>query len=513
MGDLKPIKVKANVEEVLMEKYEEGGGEPLSPMARIFHEPDSNIYIITMIGSKTQINPQVIKANLPHTLLRHPRFSSVQVMDENSTGLKWVPTTVDLDNHVIVPKFEPNNIHTPDKIVEDYISNLSKSTIKMSIPMWDLHLLNLKTAYAESTAVFRIHHSLGDGTSLMSLLLASTRKVSDPQTLPTLPMMKKANSTTKSSGGFLGNYFIKLWLVLSLFWNTSVDVSKFLATVFMFLKDTETPLKGGLGNGATTSRRFVHRMVSLDDVKLVKNAMNIELADMMKKNSFARWGNHIGYVLFPFTIALRDDPLDYLREAKAKMDRKKASLEAPYSYFMAKYFLKFCGLKWYQSQVEKSERKSVVAAAFLVIFFSLSLQQSLVMATENTQNFVQPSIPRFDGHYDHWSMLMENFLKSKEYWQVVDSGVAELAEVGALEWWNIGSISNGSGPVWYYTGPPVPSRELGHGLSSKVGGSWFLEWRAPREAGFTEQRSPSALGSGRITGRCLLGPIWSNGLT
>ena len=66
---------------------------------------------------------------------------------------------------------------------------------------------------------------------------------------------------------------------------------------------------------------------------------------MMKKNSFARWGNHIGYVLFPFTIALRDDPLDYLREAKAKMDRKKASLEAPYSYFMAKYFLKFCGLK------------------------------------------------------------------------------------------------------------------------------------------------------------------------
>ncbi|KAK0579642.1 hypothetical protein LWI29_029136 [Acer saccharum] len=345
MGDLKPIKVKANVEEVLMEKYEEGGGEPLSPMARMFHEPDSNIYIITMIGFKTQINPQVFKASLLHTLLKHPRFSSVQVMDENSRGLKWVPTTVDLDNHVIVPKFEPNNIHTPDKIVEDYVSNLSKSTIKMSIPMWDLHLLNLRTSYAESTAVLRIHHSLGDGTSLMSLFLASTRKVSDPQTLPTLHMMKKANSRTKSSGGFLGNYFIKLWLVLSLFWNTFVDVLKFLATVFMFLKDTETPLKGGLGNGATTSRRFVHRMVSLDDVKLVKNAMYTELADMMKKNSFARWGNHIGYLLFPFTIALRDDPLDYLREAKATMDRKKASLEASYSYFMAKYFLKFCGLK------------------------------------------------------------------------------------------------------------------------------------------------------------------------
>ncbi|KAK9131203.1 hypothetical protein Sjap_011690 [Stephania japonica] len=41
--------------------------------------------------------------------------------------------------------------------------------------------------------------------------------------------------------------------------------------------------------------------------------------------------------------------------------------------------------------------------------------------------FVQPTIPRFDGHYDHWSMLMENFLRSKEYWTVVVSGVAEPA--------------------------------------------------------------------------------------
>ncbi|RDX97172.1 hypothetical protein CR513_20080, partial [Mucuna pruriens] len=38
-------------------------------------------------------------------------------------------------------------------------------------------------------------------------------------------------------------------------------------------------------------------------------------------------------------------------------------------------------------------------------------------------NFVQPAILRFDGHYDHWSMLMENFLRSKEYWQVVSDGI------------------------------------------------------------------------------------------
>ncbi|KAH7554147.1 hypothetical protein JRO89_XS12G0120200 [Xanthoceras sorbifolium] len=50
------------------------------------------------------------------------------------------------------------------------------------------------------------------------------------------------------------------------------------------------------------------------------------------------------------------------------------------------------------------------------------------MASDRTENFMQLAIPRFDGHYDHWSMLMENFLRSKEYWQVVDSGVAEPTE-------------------------------------------------------------------------------------
>ena len=46
---------------------------------------------------------------------------------------------------------------------------------------------------------------------------------------------------------------------------------------------------------------------------------------------------------------------------------------------------------------------------------SNSKKNQKLMATENNSSFVQPAIPRFDGHYDHWAMLMENFLRSKEY--------------------------------------------------------------------------------------------------
>ncbi|KAF2305158.1 hypothetical protein GH714_002665 [Hevea brasiliensis] len=44
-----------------------------------------------------------------------------------------------------------------------------------------------------------------------------------------------------------------------------------------------------------------------------------------------------------------------------------------------------------------------------------------------SETFVQLAIPHLDGHYDYWSMLMENFLRSKEYWTVADSGIAEPA--------------------------------------------------------------------------------------
>ena len=47
------------------------------------------------------------------------------------------------------------------------------------------------------------------------------------------------------------------------------------------------------------------------------------------------------------------------------------------------------------------------------------------MTTEGS--FVQPAIPRSIGHYDHWSMLMEIFLRSKEIWELVETGYSEQA--------------------------------------------------------------------------------------
>lgn len=191
----------------------------------------------------------------------------VQVKKGRKT--KWIPTKVDLDNHIIVPEID-SNLEYPDRFVEDYVSHFTKTPLDQSKPLWELHLLNIKTSDAEAVSVFRIHHSIGDGASLISLLLAATRKTSDPNALPTVPIQKKDTSHQRSSSPF--RWLFVIWWALLLIWHTFVDMLLFTFTIF-FIKDTPTPLKAGALGVELHNKRIVHRTVSMDDIKLVKNEM------------------------------------------------------------------------------------------------------------------------------------------------------------------------------------------------------------------------------------------------
>ena len=57
-----------------------GEEEPVSPAGCMFHEPNFNVHVLAIMGSKYKIQPEIAKANIPNTLLKHPRFSSLLVM-------------------------------------------------------------------------------------------------------------------------------------------------------------------------------------------------------------------------------------------------------------------------------------------------------------------------------------------------------------------------------------------------------------------------------------------------
>ena len=182
---------------------------------------------------------------------------------------------MDVENHVInIPNLDPN-MDSPDQFVEDYVTSLTKTPLKSNKPLWEFHILNLQTSHAAGLAILKAHHSLGDGMSLISLLLACSCKTSDPDSAPTIPKKRQTSSSRRSSGfsGCMRWLLVTLWWLVVVSLNTLVGMVLFIATAF-FLKDDKSPIKGREGVEFST-RRLVHRVVSLDDVKLIKNAMNV----------------------------------------------------------------------------------------------------------------------------------------------------------------------------------------------------------------------------------------------
>lgn len=62
-----------------------------------------------------------------------------------------------------------------------------------------------------------------------------------------------------------------------------------------------------------------------------------------------------------------------------------------------------------------------------VVSNSLFLPHSMT----DSSMFLIHAIPNFDGFYDHWAILMENLLRSKKYWELIEYGVT-LAPPNAM---------------------------------------------------------------------------------
>uniref|UniRef100_J3M9L1 Uncharacterized protein n=1 Tax=Oryza brachyantha TaxID=4533 RepID=J3M9L1_ORYBR len=256
---------------------------PMSPAGRLFRETHFNCYIVAVIGLGSSVDVAAARAGLEATLVRHPRFCSVQVSNEASKRAKpkWVRTTVNLDNHLIFPELDPTATSAnPDQVVEDYMSTLSTQPMDHSRPLWEFHTVNDVLVGVTSAALSRYYF----------------RKTSD-------------NSREKRTRR--KNIRMRSALLVNIRKTPGLHVRK--------------------GCDYDQSTR-VYRPA---------------LAEMMNssKNNAARWGNLIGYIVLPFRIAMYDDPLEYIRQGKRTVDRKKNSLEAIFTYWSGNLIVKLFGIK------------------------------------------------------------------------------------------------------------------------------------------------------------------------
>eukprot|EP00249_Psilotum_nudum_P006191 c19527_g1_i1 orf=234-824(+) len=147
--------------------------EPMTPAGRAFSESIFNCHILVVFGFMFPMDLESLKNALSNTLLKHKRFCSV-VKKDKTGRLYWMYTSVNLVDHIIVPELTHDQVHSGN-FVEDYVARLAESPpLDPARPLWEIHIINARLGEAMANMVFRLHHSLGDGTSLLSLFLACT---------------------------------------------------------------------------------------------------------------------------------------------------------------------------------------------------------------------------------------------------------------------------------------------------------------------------------------------------
>ncbi|CAN6544338.1 unnamed protein product [Malus baccata var. baccata] len=347
--------------------------EPLTPLGRFFLQPEMNQIIHCAMGFTNPINIDAVKSHLKTSLLlSHPRFSSLLL--RHSNGLQhWHKTTpsVDLDRHIVVinnPVLTTSPIVDHETAVNAYLADLSTTSAgilgtDVDKPLWELHLL-----MAHNCGVFRIHHALGDGMSLMSLFLASFREVDQKDdeenglggrfvkevklvngeekniNIPTLA--SAGGKRSKRLVGFTGWKRSWVWLLefVEMLWFNMVFVVEFLMRC-LWLSDRKTEISGG--NGVELwPRKLATARFGLHDMKLVKKTVPNAVSDMMK-SSGSSWGNRFGMFHLPIHCHKRSgtDPLECLKRNKVMLDRKKKSVEAHFSNKIACFVMTYFGQK------------------------------------------------------------------------------------------------------------------------------------------------------------------------
>ncbi|KAL1214486.1 Wax ester synthase/diacylglycerol acyltransferase 2 [Cardamine amara subsp. amara] len=127
-----------------MEKQVTAGEVPVSPFSRLFSLQGFDCFNIVTIGFKNEANPCALVEGFKNTLINHPRFSSILETGQGEHKEKWIPKKVKIEDHVVVPDIDPT-IDNPDQFLEDYTSNMVFSPLDMSKPLWEIHILKLKT--------------------------------------------------------------------------------------------------------------------------------------------------------------------------------------------------------------------------------------------------------------------------------------------------------------------------------------------------------------------------------
>ncbi|KAE9445212.1 hypothetical protein C3L33_22892, partial [Rhododendron williamsianum] len=239
---------------------------PVSPNGHYFNSSVLSFCILGVLELEIPFDDSQSLTLLKNVFLPiNPRFSSIMVGDKKGFK-KWKRVEVKLEDHIKFPSF-PAGMSPGfyDDYFNDYLSKISLDRFPQNRPLWEVHIIKYPTSNAAGHIIFKLHHALGNGYSLLGSLLSCLQRADNPS----LPLTFPSRESSSTRDGKNNGIFRGLGRVFAGVANTVLDFGS------TFVKDGWTPIRSGEDGVEFRPNVITTLTFSLDRVKqtLQENAL------------------------------------------------------------------------------------------------------------------------------------------------------------------------------------------------------------------------------------------------
>jgi WS/DGAT/MGAT family acyltransferase len=143
---------------------------------------DVNLMMIVGVWMLTPaITLGALRERIGAKLLRYPRFG--QKAAQGAMGAEWVDDEAfDLDAHVVPAALHPAPGETQRQALQRLCGELAMQPFDPDRPLWQFHLID--DYEGGSAMIVRVHHCIGDGIALISVMMSITDGGGSPPQRP-----------------------------------------------------------------------------------------------------------------------------------------------------------------------------------------------------------------------------------------------------------------------------------------------------------------------------------------
>jgi diacylglycerol O-acyltransferase / wax synthase len=139
---------------------------------------DVNLMMIVGVWLLTPaITLAALRERIESRLLKYERFRQKSVAD--AMGASWVPDEAfDIGQHVVSARLQPRPGESERHALQRLCGELATTPLDPRRPLWQFHLIDHYEG--GSALVARVHHCIGDGIALISVMMSITDGGADP---------------------------------------------------------------------------------------------------------------------------------------------------------------------------------------------------------------------------------------------------------------------------------------------------------------------------------------------